>query len=124
MKQLSETYFNEHVHRALDQLGYKYSLALQSFVWPSIFPQLNVFMIGSPKTGKTMAYLPAVCTFPLSDDAKYKELKKYKGPLVIILCPNSRQCQEILCLIQKLYQTIHIKPRITVMTYPLPNIVN
>jgi superfamily II DNA/RNA helicase len=109
---------------SLQTLNYKYSLPIQSFAWPAIFRQMNVFMIGGHKSGKTMSYLPAVCTFSTQPCCKYDLLEKYKGPLVIIICRNSKQCEEIFDLIKKLYSSIQFKPRIFIMTYPITNIVS
>jgi superfamily II DNA/RNA helicase len=121
---LSDTYFSKDMQSSLQTLNYKYSLPIQSFAWPAIFRQMNVFMIGGHKSGKTMSYLPAVCTFSTQPCCKYDLLEKYKGPLVIIICRNSKQCEEIFDLIKKLYSSIQFKPRIFIMTYPITNIHN
>ncbi|RZC40006.1 ATP-dependent RNA helicase TDRD12 [Asbolus verrucosus] len=124
VKLFSDTYFDEDIQMILQDLNYKYSLPIQSFVWPAIFRQLNVFMISGRKTGKTMAYLPAICTFGFQKNQKYQELAKYKGPLIVIVCSNSKQCEEIFDLIKKFYSKIHLKPKVSIVTYPISNANN
>ena len=99
-------------------------MPLQSFAWPALFRQMNVFMIGGHQSGKTLAYLPAVCSFCTADDEKYKELAKHKGPVVIIVCPNSKQCEEIYDLVRKLCSNTRTKIKVSIVTYPVTNVVS
>lgn len=123
VKMLSDTYFSEDIQSALERLNYKYSLPIQSFVWPAVFKQLNVCLIGGPKSGKTMSYLPAICTFCKTEEKKFEELSKYKGPLVLIICPNSKQCEDVFDLTKKLFENIPTRPKVATVTYPVTYIV-
>ncbi|KYB28783.1 putative ATP-dependent RNA helicase TDRD12 [Tribolium castaneum] len=122
VKLLTDTYFSDEIQAALGRLNYKYSLPIQSFVWPAIFRQLNVVMVGGPKSGKTMSYLPALCTFSTAEEEKYRQLSKYKGPLVVIICPNSKHCEDVYDLMKKLFENSATKPKIALMTYPVHHI--
>lgn len=59
-------------------------------------------MVHGPKTGKTLAYLPVMCTFMLERNERYHNIPKSGGPIVIILCSNSRKCEDIHCLTYKM----------------------
>lgn len=120
----TETYFSQEIQHSLKNLNYKYSLPIQSFAWPAIFRQMNVFMIGSHNSGKTMSYLPAILTFSTMYLERYEDLSRYKGPLVIILCSNSKQCEEIYDLIKTLCRNVNIKAKVSILTYPITKIVS
>ncbi|XP_044270834.1 putative ATP-dependent RNA helicase TDRD12 [Tribolium madens] len=121
---LTDTYFSDEIQASLRRLNYKYSLPIQSFAWPAIFRQLNVIVIGGPKSGKTMSYLPALCSFSTAEEEKYSQLARYKGPLIIIICPHSKHCEDIYDLTKKLFENSKTKPKIALMTYPLHHINN
>lgn len=69
---------------------------MQSFVWPVIMRNQNVFMIGGQECGKTMSYVPAIFSWILEKANRYKQLPtQEKGPIAIVICSSSLQVEEV-----------------------------
>lgn len=79
---------------------------------------MNVFYVNRKKSGKTLAYLPPLCSFLIEREERYSDLKK-GGPIAIVLGKTSTECEEIYDLANKLVEGGgHNKPRILLVTYP------
>ncbi|CAH1366826.1 unnamed protein product [Tenebrio molitor] len=99
---LENTSFDEYIQGALKSHNCAIATNMQSYVWPAVQRGLNVFMVGAPQTGKTLAYLPSFCTSALEKSGRYLELSDYEGPLVVLLCSDSKKCDALEGLIKSL----------------------
>lgn len=108
---------HSEIHTNLSKLNYKESKRIQHYAFPSITRNQNVFLVNEKKTGKTMAYLPIVTSFVIEKEERYTSLLKMGGgPLVIILCSNSKKCEEVY-LLSKLILDRHQR-KCSLVTYP------
>lgn len=94
LKQVKQAKFDETVLRKLTLSGFVECKNIQAYAWPALFRLHNVFIIDNAKSGKTMAYLPVLATLILDKD-RYQKLGNFKGPIIIILCANSKNCEAI-----------------------------
>lgn len=114
--QIAKVNFHLNVHRNLTQLDYRDAKRIQAYTWQSLLRNHNVFMVHGPQTGKTLAYLPVMCTFILEKEERYRNLSKTGGPIVVILCRNSKKCEDIYFLTNKLLS--NSKSKVLLVTYP------
>ncbi|XP_044764410.1 putative ATP-dependent RNA helicase TDRD12 [Coccinella septempunctata] len=113
-----EAPFHSVIHRSLKKLKYIRTKKVQSYIWPAISRSMNVCFIHRKQSGKTLAYLPPVCSFLLEKEDRYNDLKK-GGPIAIILGKSSSECEDVYDLANKLMEgTGHNKPRTLLVTYP------
>ncbi|XP_044270174.1 putative ATP-dependent RNA helicase TDRD12 isoform X2 [Tribolium madens] len=117
---LDETNIDDNIQKALVRINCTSSKDIQSYMWPAIQRGLSTFMIAAPKSGKTLAYLPVFCTFAMEKNDRYAELAKYEGPLIIILCPNSKNCLDLHNLISALILDCWDAPVVEVLTENSP----
>lgn len=57
-------------------------------------------MVHKRGSGKTMAYLPPICSFVLNEKKRYSELPKGSSPIVIILCRGVQKAEEVYDLLE------------------------
>lgn len=113
--------FDRHIQQNLHRLNYREAKRIQSYAWPALLRNQHVFMINGPQTGKTLAYLPAMCTFILEKVDRYNSLLKVAGgPIIVILCANTQKCEEVYDLTKVILG--HIKAKVSLVTYPLAHI--
>ncbi|KAF5282457.1 hypothetical protein FQA39_LY17572 [Lamprigera yunnana] len=103
--------FHEDIKKALKSFSEVYTL--QNYTWPAVMRYMNACIIGNRKSGKTMAYLPGICTFELSRDEHYRELPKSTiSPSTVILCPGVKTAEKtfntILKLLENTSNTVHV----------------
>ncbi|KAJ8944733.1 hypothetical protein NQ314_009386 [Rhamnusium bicolor] len=119
---VSEANFHPDIHRSLHQLEYRETKRIQIYTWPAILRLQHLCMINGPQTGKTMGYLPGLLTFLLERNERYSSLlQKAGGPIFIILCANSKKCEDIYDL-AKILLGRHTKSKVSLITYPLTHV--
>lgn len=84
--------FNTHVHVVLKNLNVERPMMLQMVSWPVILRGFSFFMIGPKHSGKTLGYLPAVCSL-ISDFSS--EFVDSVGPTCIIVCATAESVSEV-----------------------------
>lgn len=99
VKDLCSVFFDPTVHQALQPLKYFEPLKTQAFAWPAIMRGQNVFIVSGPDSGKTMAYIPAICTFVLTSQP---DLPNVNGPISLILCPGAKTAEKVYKVFNKL----------------------
>ncbi|KAG5893160.1 hypothetical protein JTB14_000421 [Gonioctena quinquepunctata] len=118
---ISKVSFHREIHQNLFNLDYRETKKIQSYSWPALFRNQHVCMVHGPQTGKTMAYLPVMCTFILEKADRYESLLKISGgPIVIILGSNTKKCEEIYDLAKILLGKS--RARVHLITYPLGHV--
>lgn len=98
---ISHVNFHKEVYSSLLRLEYKEAKRIQIYSWPAILRNQHTFLIHGPQSGKTMAYLPMICNFLLEKSERYS-FAKSGGPVAVILCSNSRKCEDTFLLTQLL----------------------
>lgn len=86
--QLCDANFTPSVHRGLFGMSILEPKSLQTVSWPCITRGYNLFLVGPMNSGKTMGYLPAVCSL-VYDKEMYADLPDTHGPLCVILASSS-----------------------------------
>lgn len=87
--------FHEDVHLCLKKFGFEQARKIQTYVWPTIMRNMNVCYVNAPKSGRTMAYLPAIYSFLLEED-KYSGFNAMAtGPLAVIVCEGNKAAEEV-----------------------------
>lgn len=99
---VADAAFHTNIHEALQNLNYSETKRTQMYVWPSIFRQQHTCLINKSNTGKTMAYLPVMCSFILEKADYFRDFPRTGGPIVVILCRNSMKCETVYDLIWQL----------------------
>lgn len=90
--------FHPVVYKVLSSFEQVFSI--QSYVWPLLTRSMNVCVVAPPKSGKTMSYLPVMCTNALEKNERYNYFNRNNvSPLIIILCPGSK-------IVQKVYESL------------------
>nr|XP_023020474.1 putative ATP-dependent RNA helicase TDRD12 isoform X2 [Leptinotarsa decemlineata] len=118
---ISKVSFHRDIHRSLVHLNYKEAKRIQSFAWAALFRNQHVCMVHGPQTGKTMAYLPVMCSFILDKSDRYESLLNISGgPIVVVLCSSSKKCEEVYDLAKILLGRARVK--VHLITYPLGHV--
>ncbi|XP_023310891.1 putative ATP-dependent RNA helicase TDRD12 [Anoplophora glabripennis] len=121
VRSLSEVCFHEGIRNSLHQLKYREAKRIQIYTWPAIFRQQHVVMVNGPQTGKTIAYLPVILTFLLEKNERYRQfMSKTNGPIAIVLCANTKKCEEVYDLSKTLLGGNRLK--VSLITYPLSHV--
>lgn len=92
VRDLFSVSFDPTVHQTLRRLKYSEPLKTQSIAWPTIMRGQNVFIVSGPDSGKTMAYIPPICTFVLS---KPPDLPNVNGPIALVVCPGVKTAEKV-----------------------------
>ncbi|XP_050079978.1 putative ATP-dependent RNA helicase SoYb [Anopheles maculipalpis] len=93
--------FSPRVHQNLEQLGITKLLRLQAYAWPHILRDNSFICVNGANTGKTFAYLPAVCSI-VQRQIEESLVPSDAGPVAIIVCYSSREVQRIAYYCRKL----------------------
>ncbi|XP_061511229.1 uncharacterized protein LOC1268649 [Anopheles gambiae] len=93
--------FSPRVHQELDQLGIKSLQRLQAYSWPHILRENSFICVNGASTGKTFAYLPAVCSV-VQRQIEESLVEAASGPVAIIATYTSREVQRIAFFCRKL----------------------
>lgn len=76
------------------------------YVWPAIMRNMNVCYISSAKSGKTMAYLPAIYSFLLEENRYIGFNTMMMGPLAVIICGSTRNAEDVYDMVLKIKGTM------------------
>ncbi|KAF2900607.1 hypothetical protein ILUMI_05576, partial [Ignelater luminosus] len=110
--------FHKDIHRALRSFEAAYTI--QSYAWPCLMRNFPVCIVNSAKSGKTIAYLPAICSYLLDRQDRYDELSgKTISPFAIIVCPRSKTAEEVYDTMKKLIEYSSNKPDCILAIPPL-----
>ncbi|KAF2900961.1 hypothetical protein ILUMI_05225, partial [Ignelater luminosus] len=106
---VNEAPFHKDIHRVLRL--FKAAYTIPSYAWSCLMRNFPVCTVNSAKSGKTMAYLPAICSHLLDRQERYDELSgKTISPLAIIVCPRSKTAEEVYDTMKKLMEYSSNKP--------------
>ncbi|KAK9680726.1 DEAD/DEAH box helicase [Popillia japonica] len=92
---VADVTFCQSVHRSLNYLNLKNTYTIQSYAWPAIMRSMNICIVGAAKSGKSLCYLPAVCTFIIEKRSRYSELPTDDGPIAVVLCESLPKVEQI-----------------------------
>ncbi|KAI4470751.1 hypothetical protein MML48_1g08768 [Holotrichia oblita] len=112
--------FCQSVHRSLNHLNLKNAYTIQSYAWPAIMRSMNVCLLGAPQSGKSLCYLPAICTFVIEKQSRYCELPTDNGPIAVVLCESLPKAEEIYNLFITILKHTREKVAIGVVIPPTP----
>uniref|UniRef100_A0A182K322 RNA helicase n=1 Tax=Anopheles christyi TaxID=43041 RepID=A0A182K322_9DIPT len=93
--------FSPRVHQELEQLGFTTLHRLQAYSWPHILRGNSFICVNGASTGKTFAYLPAVCSV-VQRQIEESLVCSLAGPVAIIVTYTSREVQRIAFFCRKL----------------------
>ncbi|CAH2229351.1 jg17100 [Pararge aegeria aegeria] len=85
--ELRDVYFNGHIHNVIRNLSIDQPMTVQSITWSVILRGLSLFIISPMGSGKTLGYLPAVCSL-ISDSIQLN--CERCGPVCIIVCATAQ----------------------------------
>lgn len=97
--------FHENVHYYLNKHEFEQARKIQMYVWPAIMRNMNVCYVNGPKSGKTMAYLPAIYSFLLEESKYFGFNVMLTGPLAVIVCEGNRKAEEVYDMVLKMKGT-------------------
>lgn len=98
--------FHENIHHCLTKYGFQQAKKIQLYVWPAIMRNLNVCYVNSAKSGKTMAYVPAIYSFLLEEDRYSGFSSMMSGPLAVIVCEGNRKAENVYDVILRMKAAI------------------
>uniref|UniRef100_A0A182PLB1 RNA helicase n=1 Tax=Anopheles epiroticus TaxID=199890 RepID=A0A182PLB1_9DIPT len=93
--------FSPRVHQELEELGFTSLHRLQAYSWPHILRENSFICVNGASTGKTFAYLPAVCSV-VQRQIEESLVTAVSGPVAIIITYTSREVQRIAFFCRKL----------------------
>lgn len=113
VENLESANFCPEVHRELSMLNFRSIHRIQTYSWPHILRGNSFFCVNAATTGKTFAYLPAICSSVMK---MYDEelAAKGAGPLAIIVCKSSREVQRVTRHCRKMLNSA-VNPSMTVV---------
>lgn len=111
--------FEEDVHYCLRRMGFTDAKRIQIYVWPAVMRNMNVCYISGRKSGKTMAYIPAILSF-LSESFRYDGfIQMMTGPLVVIMCSGNKQAEEIHRVIMEMMNAMRRRDGVVLALHPI-----
>ncbi|XP_018320411.1 putative ATP-dependent RNA helicase TDRD12 [Agrilus planipennis] len=112
--------FDPEIHKSLDRLGFKEVRQVQMFTWPALRRRAHVFMVSGPKSGKSMAIIPAVASYLQERIERYINLPDNEvGPIAVVLCKGCESAEHIFDLYKKLFECIKGKPSMYMAIPPM-----
>uniref|UniRef100_A0A1Y1LIJ2 RNA helicase n=1 Tax=Photinus pyralis TaxID=7054 RepID=A0A1Y1LIJ2_PHOPY len=110
--------FHKDIHKALRSYEHVYSI--QGYVWPAVMRHLNICIIGKRNSGKTLAYLPGICSFELERQERYSDLpKRTVSPISLLLCPGIEVAEKVYHLVLKLLKDASQKSYVALAVPPV-----
>nr|CAD7393674.1 unnamed protein product [Timema cristinae] len=91
---LEHANFPSQIHKALQKVGFQSLMSIQSYTFVSILRGQNVFIVGPPRSGKTLSYLLPLLSNCVTGET-FQNLKPGCGPFILILCPGHKSAQFI-----------------------------
>ncbi|XP_058065440.1 putative ATP-dependent RNA helicase TDRD12 [Anopheles bellator] len=96
--------FCSYVHRQLQLLQFTTLYRLQAYAWPNIMRGNSLVCVNGPRSGKTFAYIPAVCSV-VKNLIEEKLTPACAGPVGIIICHSPREVQRVACYCRTMLNT-------------------
>uniref|UniRef100_A0A182IXV3 Probable ATP-dependent RNA helicase spindle-E n=1 Tax=Anopheles atroparvus TaxID=41427 RepID=A0A182IXV3_ANOAO len=97
--------FCQSVHQALAHFGIRMVYRLQAYSWPHIMRGNSLVCVNSAGTGKTFAYLPAVCSL-IKMHIEDRWVLPDAGPIGIIVCTSSMEVQRVGFLCRRMLNSV------------------
>ncbi|KAJ4433877.1 hypothetical protein ANN_16190, partial [Periplaneta americana] len=94
IQSIAEANFPKEIHQALGKMDFKNPMRIQMYAWPAIMRGHYTLLVGPSQCGKTLSYIVPLVSFMLTPDI-YSELQEGNGPLVLVLCSNSKSAHFI-----------------------------
>lgn len=67
---------------------------IQAYSWPHIARGNSLVMVNAAGSGKTMAYLPAVCSM-VQEKCADERITNGEGPICVIVCVSSKKVKQV-----------------------------
>ncbi|XP_058456737.1 uncharacterized protein LOC131434110 [Malaya genurostris] len=101
IERLENANFCPEVHRELNMFNFNSIHRIQTYAWPQILRGNSFFCVNAALTGKTFAFLPAICSSvkKMQDEVL---VPKGAGPMAIIICKSSREVQRVASYCKKM----------------------
>lgn len=141
---VAETNFSECVHRVMTTYGFRTAYRTQSVAWPNILRGNSLVLINNASSGKfvsavnfisdshsisiffplgkTMSYLPAICSL-VQEDCIEQNVPIGSGPVAIIVCMSSVKVIEVTAMCRTFLKDVSNDVRV-VETFGERNINN
>ncbi|XP_069700482.1 putative ATP-dependent RNA helicase TDRD12 [Periplaneta americana] len=94
IQSIAEANFPKEIHQALGKMDFKNPMRIQMYAWPAIMRGHYTLLVGPSQCGKTLSYIVPLVSFMHTPDI-YSELQEGNGPLVLVLCSNSKSAHFI-----------------------------
>lgn len=114
--------FHENIHRSLSKLHWERSRRIQLYIWPAVLRQMNVFYVGNPKSGKTMAYVLAICSFLMEPDRYASLPSHFTGPKAVIVCKGTQKAEEVHSLFWNILDSVNRHLKLALGVPPLDSL--
>ncbi|XP_058826646.1 putative ATP-dependent RNA helicase SoYb [Topomyia yanbarensis] len=101
IERLENANFCPEVHRELNMFNFNSIHRIQTYAWPHILRGNSFFCVNSAMTGKTFAFLPAICSSVMKMHDE-ELVPKGAGPMAIIICKSSREVQRVASYCKKM----------------------
>uniref|UniRef100_A0A182FTZ2 RNA helicase n=1 Tax=Anopheles albimanus TaxID=7167 RepID=A0A182FTZ2_ANOAL len=104
IESLANAHFCPEVYRELERMRFNSIYRLQAYAWPHIMRSNSLMCVSSGRTGKTFAYLPAICTLSkMHIDEKL--VPEGAGPVCIVVTDSAREVQRVASYCRRLLNT-------------------
>ncbi|XP_016948880.1 putative ATP-dependent RNA helicase BoYb [Drosophila biarmipes] len=106
-RRFSEVFLLKHILETMRKLGLNLLLRLQSYTWPHLTGGAGhgAMIVSAPRSGRTFAYVPAVCHVVCKALTESRNRRKdlpplswpqdQYGPMALILVPDLRRVQQV-----------------------------
>ncbi|XP_055532468.1 putative ATP-dependent RNA helicase SoYb [Wyeomyia smithii] len=108
--------FCPEVHRELGMFNFNSIHRVQTYSWPHILRGNSFFCVNAAGTGKTFAFLPAVCSSVMKMHDE-ELVAKGAGPMAIIICKSSREVQRVASYCRKMLNSSINKAMVVVEAF-------
>uniref|UniRef100_A0A182QK13 RNA helicase n=1 Tax=Anopheles farauti TaxID=69004 RepID=A0A182QK13_9DIPT len=113
IEKIASANFSPAVHEELKQQGFTTLQRLQAYAWPHIMRGNSFICVNTGGTGKTFAFLPAVCS-TVKRQIEEPLVKPVAGPVAIIVCHTSREVQRLSYFCRKMLRP-EVNPHLAVL---------
>ncbi|XP_055390342.1 putative ATP-dependent RNA helicase TDRD12 [Condylostylus longicornis] len=95
VNRLVETQFTHGVHNKMEMLGHREIYRVQQYCWPHLLRFNSLILVNGEKSGKTFAYLPAICSLIELENENGDVSINEKGPIAIILMSTRAEAEQL-----------------------------
>ncbi|XP_049542202.1 putative ATP-dependent RNA helicase SoYb [Anopheles darlingi] len=104
IENIANAHFCPEVYRELERMRFTSVYRLEAYSWPHIMRGNSLMCVSSGSTGKTFAYLPAICTLSkMQIDEKL--VPEGAGPVCIVVTDSAREVQRVASYCRRLLNT-------------------